>query len=358
MIPLFRPSCSDLEVRYVTETLRSGWWGMGPRVAEFEERFARYVGAQYAVAVSSCTAALQLTVEALDLSSRSGAQVIMPALTFASDALAVMDAGLRPVFADVDEDTLCLDWANALARVNDRTRAVMPVWYGGAVPASIPWPSHIPIIEDCAHAAGSAGAGRFGRAACWSFHAVKNLATGDGGMVTTDHPDLAKRIRALRWCGIDKSTWERDKGAYGWDYDITVPGHKAHMNDLTAALGLAQLERLDDLNKARRDIVTRYLDALDGLPWLRLPQWREGSSWHLFVVRVEQRDAFISHMLDLGVSAGVHYKPLNRYPVFGQRQPLPVTDKVWKTLVTLPLYPDMTGPEFSQVVKAVRAFKP
>jgi perosamine synthetase len=356
MIPLFRPSCTDLEVRYVTETLRSGWWGMGPRVAEFEERFARYTGAAHAVAVNSGTAALQLACEAADV---AGGEVIVPALTFASTALAAVHAGARVVFADVEEESLCLDWRDAGRRMTPATRAVVPVWYGGTVtPRSAPWWPPGFIIEDCAHAAGSAGVGRQGVLACWSFHAVKNLATGDGGMITTDDAGLASQLRELRWCGISRSTWERDKGSYGWEYDITRPGHKAHMNDLTAALGLAQLERLDDLNKARRDIVARYLEALGGLPWLRLPQWREGSSWHLFVARVEERDAFIDHMLAAGVSAGVHYKPLNTYPVFGGHQPLPVTDRVWKTLVTLPLFPGMTDSEVTQVVDAVRGFCP
>lgn len=353
MIPLFRPSCTDLEVRYVTEALRSGWWGMGPRTAEFEERFADRVAAHYAVAVNSGSAALLLALEGL---GATGGEVIVPALTFASTALSALHAGNRVVFADVDEDTLCLDWADAAAKVTGETKAVIPVWYGGSVSLR-----HldlgVPAIEDCAHAAGTPEAGLTGKTACWSFHAVKNLATGDGGMITTDDAALATRLRALRWCGIDKSTWERDQGRYGWDYDITIPGHKAHMNDLTAALGLAQLERLDDLNKKRRDLVTRYLDALDGLSWLRLPRWREDSAWHLFVVRVDDRDRFISHMLSQGVSAGVHYKPLNQYPVFGRRQPLPVTDEVWKTLVTLPLFPDMTIVEFGQVVRAVRSFR-
>jgi dTDP-4-amino-4,6-dideoxygalactose transaminase len=184
------------------------------------------------------------------------------------------------------------------------------------------------------------------------------LACGDGGMVTTNDSGLASRLRALRWCGIDRSTWERDRGRYGWDYDITAPGHKAHMNDLTAALGLAQLERLDEMNKARHRLVARYLDELGGIPWLRLPPWRDGSAWHLFAVRVAERDRFVSHMLASGVSAGVHYKPLHSYPVFGPRQDLPVTDRVWQTLVTLPLFPDLTDAEQEQVVSAVRSFAP
>jgi perosamine synthetase len=308
------------------------------------------------VAVNSGTAALQLACEALDV---AGGEVIVPALTFASTALAPMHAGARVVFADVDEDSLCLDWRDAGRRMTPETRAVIPVWYGGTVtPRSAPWWPPGFIIEDCAHAAGSVGAGKQGALACWSFHAVKNLATGDGGMITTSDGGLAARLRRLRWCGIDRSTWERDRGAYGWEYDIAEPGHKAHMNDLTAALGLAQLRRLGEMNEARRGLVARYLDALAGLGWLRLPAWRMDSSWHLFWVRVdaERRDSLVKHLLANGVSAGVHYKPLNQFGVFGEHQPLPVTDRVWRELVTLPLFPGMTGAEHAQVTAAVRSF--
>ena len=215
MIPLFRPSCTDLEVAYVTETLRSGWWALGPRVAEFEERFARYVGAGHAVAMNSATMALQLTLEA---SGIDRGEVIVPALTFASTALAVVNAGFEPVFADVDEDTLCLDWADVREQVTVETGAVIPVWYGGAV-APPPAGFDLLFIEDAAHAAGSAGVGKLGPA-CWSFQAVKNLATGDGGMVTTDSAELAATLRRLRWCGIDRSTWDREnrnRGSYAWE---------------------------------------------------------------------------------------------------------------------------------------------
>lgn len=354
MIPLFRPSCTDAEVEAVTAALRSGWWGMGPRVAEFEERFAAFTGTRHAVAVSSASMGLQLALEAF---GATGGKVIVPALTFASTALAAVHTGNRVVFADIDEDTLCLDWDDVLDKATGATKAVIPVWYGGTVAPH--WLSlALPVVEDCAHAAGSAGAGQQGTMAAWSFHAVKNLAAGDGGMVTTNDAELAARLRRLRWCGIDRSTWERDQGRYGWDYTVTEAGHKAHMNDLTAALGLAQLERLPELNEARRVLVRRYLDEFKDLDWLRLPDYSERSAWHLFAVRLQARDRFVSHMLASGVSAGVHYKPLNTCPVFGDHQPLPVTDQVWKTLVTLPLFPDMTEAEFDQVVAAVKAFDP
>jgi len=260
----------------------------------------------------------------------------------------------------VRDDTLCLDWTDVAAKRTRHTRAVIPVWYGGTVPPA-PWLGGMTVVEDCAHACGSTGAGTIGDAACWSFQAVKNLATGDGGMITTGDARLADKLRQLRWCGIDRSTWERESRAgYSWDYDVPEAGHKAQMTDLAAALGLAQLERLDVMNKQRETLVRRYLDELGGTGWLRLPPWRDGFSWHLFCVRVPaaDRDALISHLRAAGISAGVHYKPLTLHRVFrGQRTP-PVTAAAWRELVTLPLFPDMTQEQQGRVIDAVKAFSP
>ena len=350
MIPVFRPSCSDLEIRYVTEVLKSGWWDQGPKVEELEEKFAKRIGTRYAVAMNSCTMALQLTIQALGIYR----DITMPALTFPSTGLAAIHNGLDISFADIDKNTLCINLE--YASIYPSGRAVIPVWYGGTV---VPFPleySGPVVIEDCAHAAGNPLAGQQGIAACWSFQTKKNIASGDGGMVTTNDKNLAERLRRLRWCGIDRSTWERDKAGYRWEYDIPEAGWKANMNDITAALALAQLERLDEMNQARKDIASWYLHEFADLDWLRLPQWDEYSSWHLFPVRVDDRNEFIDHLQSRGVSAGVHYKPLNQYKIFGEAK-LPVTDRVWKTLVTLPLYPDMTEDEAEQVIQAVRSFR-
>ncbi len=343
---------------------------MGPEVAAFEQEFAEYVGVDHAVAVNSATSALELSARACGIVNKT---VVTPALTFVSTAQAMLHAGNKVVFADIDEDDLCIDWGHVSViteALGDEVGAVVPVWYGGTVveptdPAlGDPWPT-VPVIEDCAHAAGSMDAGKVGWAACWSFQAVKNLATGDGGMVTTDDPYVADRLRQLRWCGIDRSTWERDQGKYGWDYDIPADGEKMHMNDLTAALGRVQLRRLDAMN------TTRYLRAMNyytefnrNLPYddfvdVRYPD-RESSN-HLYVVRVhaEDRNRFIDHMLANGVSAGVHYKPLTHYPaLFPGKHHVPVTERVWQTMVTLPLFPDMTDGEQEQVIAAVKSFKP
>jgi perosamine synthetase len=369
-IPLFRPACGDEEVEAVTRVLRSGWWGQGPETEKFEAEFAAYTGSKFAVAVNSGTTALELGARAIGMVNGI---VVVPALTFVSSAQAMQHCGNMVVFADIDEDTLCLNFRSAVERLRAHSRrgdvrGIVPVWYGGHVQDTFTsniGREHVKIIEDCAHAAGSKGTGDLGDIACYSFHAVKNLATGDGGMVTTDDPDVAAELRRLRWCGIDRSTWDRDKDSrvgYGWDYDIPGDGYKAHMNDITAALGRVQLRKLDERNSVRRAQAAIYNCDLSGLGWLKTPSVDTGSAAHLYVVRVpaERRPDFIRHMIASGVSAGVHYKPLNHYrTLFPACSPLatPVTERVWQTLVTLPLFPGMTEAEQERVIAAVRSFK-
>jgi perosamine synthetase len=351
MIPLLRPLMGEEEVQAIREVVYSGWIGMGPKVEEFEAAFARFTGAQYAVAVNSCTAALHLSLEALGVGE--GDEVICPALTFISTALAARYCGATPRFADVDSFTLCMDPRDALAKVTERTRAIIPVHFAGAYASYDQYP-HDALVEDCAHLGG--GKPGTGRLHCWSFHAVKNIACGDGGMVTTNDADLADAVRRLRWCGINRSTWDRARRRYGWDYDIQEVGYKCHMNDLQAALGLVQLARVETMNRRRAQVAGQYLEQLSNLEWLRLP-CTENQTWHLFIVRTETRDRFVDYLLARGISAGVHYKPLTRYPIF-ENTPLPVTDAVWPTLVTLPCHAALTDAEVEYIIETIRAYVP
>lgn len=362
VIPLLKPSCSQEEIDRVTEVLKSGWWGLGGVTEQFEKEFAEKIGVKYAVAIDNCTDALELALRVHGI--EEGDEVIVPALTFASTALVALHLGCKIVFADIDEKTLCIDWDDVIRKITPRTKAIVPVHYGGNSAfdkerfISYQENPRITIIEDCAHACGNPTVAKH-RTSCWSFHAVKNLATGDGGMITTNDEEIYKKLLPMRWCGIDRSTWERSQKKYGWDYDIETIGYKAHMNDITAAIGLAQLHRLDEMNKKRKELVGGYRRNLYDLDWITLPKQDENSSNHLFVVRVaaEDRNRFIDHMLAHGVSAGVHYKPLNTYPIFPST-PLPITDRVWQTLVTLPLFNDMTDEEFVKIIETIRSFKP
>jgi perosamine synthetase len=350
--------------------MRSGWWAQGAETAAFEDEFARYVGQPFmfagmqAAAVNSGTMALELAARAL---MPNGGVAVVPALTFVSTALAMKHAGLRVIFADIDDQTLCIDWEDVTRVLQDsrdwsRTLTV-PVWYSGTVtrvPSDFPY--QVKILEDCAHAAGSIGAGTTGNTAAWSFQAVKNLACGDGGMVTSSDSSVIEKVKSLRWCGIDKSTFDRDNTrGYSWDYSITDDGEKGHMNDIAAAIGRVQLRHLEERNDLRASIVDAYNYAFESTDWIRRPHISVTSSCHLYAVRVpsHDRDRLIDHLRANGVSAGVHYKPLYKYAqVFGSHPVLPKTELAWRQLVTLPCFPDLSEDDLQHVITSVLSFEP
>jgi perosamine synthetase len=350
VIPVFRPFYDEREEQAVAEVLRSGWIGLGPRTEEFEERFARRVGSRYAIALNSCTAAIHLALRLLGVGA--GDEVLVPTMTFVSTAMAANYEGAVPVFCDVRRDTLAFDPEDAAARMTLQTRAVVPVLYGGKpIP---PVELDVPAIYDCAHAAGAAWDAA-GKLCCWSFHAVKNMATGDGGMITTDDEQLHRRAQRLRWLGIDKSTWERSgvEQRYWWEYKIDEVGFKSHLNDIAAALGLVQLEKLDEMQRIRHALVRQYLEELDGLPGVELPEYDPDSSWHLFVVRLPHRNELSLWLQEHGISTGVHYKPIHLYPLY-HKYDLPVAEAEWQRLLTLPLFPALTSEQVSMICEKLR----
>jgi perosamine synthetase len=369
MIPVFRPSCGEEEVRLVTEVLRSGWWGLGPKTKQFEDEFAKFVHAAHAVALNSATAALHLGLRAFGI---EGKEVITTSMTFVSTNHAIIYNNAVPVFADIEPDTLNIDPVEIERRITPRTGAIIVVHYGGhpcdldrirAIAAK----RRLPVLEDAAHACGAwygdKPIGTISELTSFSFHAVKNLATGDGGMLTTNDPALDTALRKSRWLGINKDTWTRadDGGNYAWAYNVEEFGFKAHMNDITAAIGLAQLARLDRTNGRRREVAKTYTAALKSLDWLELPVEKPGvrSAWHNYVVKVEQRDRFMKHLNGLGISTGMHYIPNHLYDIYKPyTTSLPVTERVWSKLVTLPLFPDLTDAEVARVIEAVSSYKP
>lgn len=381
VIPLFRPDSTELEEQNVLRVLRSGWWGLGPETAKFEEEFAAHVKAGateddgapvHPVAMNSASMALEIAARCLVPDPRVRVKAIVPALTFLSSATAMQHAGFPVEFCDIDEGTLCLDWADAHDRLPTGAgrlgTIIVPVWYAGTV-TRVPCPASYDagfedavILEDCAHAAGSADAGMQGDASAWSFHAVKNLAAGDGGMILFRSERAAEQAKRLRWFGISKSTHDRvtQKG-YGWDYGVTEDGEKAHMNDITAAIARAQLQRLRKGNLARHAIARVYDDAFSHLDWLWRPVLSVRSAQHMYVVRVPagSRADFIAHLLGRGVSAGVHYRPLYYYQDRFPGAPfLPVTESIWPMLATIPLFPAMSARDIERVVDAVTSFTP
>ncbi len=350
MIPVFRPYYDEREEQAVVQVLRSGWIGLGPVTEQFERAFAARVGARHAVALNSCTAALHIALKLLGVGR--GDEVLVPTMTFVSTAMAADYEGAAPVFCDVTDDTLSMNYADAAERRTIRTKAIVPVLYGGR-PVREPGLG-LPVVYDCAHAIGA----RFsaaGKICCWSFHAVKNLATGDGGMITLDDDEMYERAVRLRWLGIDKSTWSRSdvERRYWWEYHIDEVGFKYHMNDITAAIGLVQLAKLDEMQSLRRRLVAQYLDELADVPDLQLPQPDDDSSWHLFAIRTPHRNALSMFLQGEGISTGVHYKPVHLYPLY-RKYSLPVAERVWQQLLTLPLFPAMTSDAVSSICDAIK----
>jgi perosamine synthetase len=366
MIPVFKPAYDQQEIEALKEPFSSGWIGLGPKTREFEEKFARFIGTGYAVGLNSGTAALHLAMKVMEV---EGGEVITTPITFVSTNHAILYNRAIPVFADVEEDTLNIDPAEVEKLITKRTKAVVVVHYGGHACQmdaimELARKYGLKVIEDCAHSCGGSYQGRLtgsiGDIGCFSFHAVKNLACGEGGMITLNDEELDRRLRELRWLGISKGTWDRAKvEGYSWFYNVEEVGYKAHMNDIPAALGLVQLKKLEDLNNRRRQIVSQYDAAFSRLDWLEIPVEKSyaRSARHNYVVKVQQRDRFIQYMTDKGIATGVHYYPNHLYPVYKPYyRKLPVAESVWQHIVTLPLFPDLTPSQIDYIIDTVSGF--
>lgn len=310
-INLFETVPTGTEIAAIKEVLDSHWWGSGKKAREFEDKFAESVGAKYAVATNSCSAALDIAVQIAPL----GEEVSVTPFTFVSSALAILHAGKKIKFVDIDPVSYCTP------------KADIQVLYAGNDFGE-------GIIYDMAHFGGGKHKGLI---SCWSFQARKNLPTGDGGMITTNDEALYKRAKALSWCGIDKSTLDRSGQSYAWDYDIREIGMKADMTDIVAAIGLEQLKKLDENNKKRFDLAYLYDFYLPE----HIQRPFKSTTWHLYTIRVPNRDDLFTKLAQSGVSAGVHYKPLYKYPIFPQEE-LPITEKVFKEILSLPMHVNLT----------------
>ncbi len=366
MIQLFKPYMDDEEIQAVAEVLRSGWIGLGPRTAEFEKQFAQYIGVPWVVATNSATAALDLAVRLLHLNH--GDEVIVPTMTFVSTAHAVAYNLAMPIFADVNAIDLNIDFDDVARKITPRTRAIILVHYGGR-PVDVDGlrsvAGNIPIIEDAAHACGAEYQGRkcgsLGDLACFSFHAVKNLATGDGGALALCDTAMAERAKRLRWLGIDKGTWDRTEAdrSYWWEYYVDEIGLKCHMNDIAAAIGLVQLAKLPSLNARRQQIAQMYTEGLQDMPWLQTPPSDTAlskSSWHIYCIQCDCRDDLSVFLQTKGIATGVHYKPIHLYSCYGNRPFLPIAEALFSYILSLPMHPGLTDDEVSYIIETIRTF--
>ena len=373
-VPLFRPQLGKEELKNLAEVFKTGWVGAGPMTQELEKQFAKSIGVNYAAGVTSCTAALHIALQALGI--KEGDEVIVPAITVVSTPYAALYNGATPVFADVEEDSLCLDPKDFQRKITSRTKAVIPVHLGGhsadmdAI-LKIAKKHNIYVVEDCANAQGALYKGKpvgsFGDIGCFSFEAKKNMTTGDGGMLTTNDEKLAAKLKALRWYGSYNDTWKRFAGnaKYSWHYDVSELGWKYNMNDIMAAIGLAQFKKLPKVLKAKDKLRTKYNKALKGISWLEISKDRPytKSGWWLYVIRVKNglRDKFVEYMAENGITTSVHFPPVYQHSYFkkiGVTGHCPVSEKVAKEIVSLPLFGSMNKKEFDYVVKTVKDFNP
>lgn len=368
-IPYAQPSIGEEEIQEVIDTLKSGWLSTGPKTLQFEKSFAEYVGVKHAIGLTSCTAALHLALLAHRIGP--GDEVIVPSFTFAASVNTIIHVGATPVFADISEHTYILDIEDVERRITLKTKAIILVHYGGYVADidafnALAKKHGLVIIEDAAHAVGSERKGKqvgsFGNTTCFSFYATKTMTTGEGGMVTTDDDAIAEHAQNLRLHGMSKDAWKRYAKGANWRYEIVAAGWKYNMFDLLAALGIHQLKKLPSFIDTRRAYAEQFKEGLGKIPGLILPPDSSDirHSYHLYPIRISggRRDGFIETMANLDIGTSVHFIPNHLQPYYRERGSkegdLPITEKVFSEIVSLPLYPKMTPEEVSHVIQATK----
>ena len=364
-IQLFKPWMGSEEYEALREPLETGWIGSGPKVIEFERRFAEYIGVKHAVALNSGTAALHL---AMLVAGVDGGEVLTTPMTFVSSNHCILHAGGEPVFCDIEPDTLNLAIEGLEASITKRTRAILAVHYGGHACdmdpiLEIAARHGLQVIEDAAQGCGGSyrdhRLGSLGDIGCFSFDSRKNLSTGDGGMLTTDDDIVAERVQRLKWMGISRGTWERfSTDRPSWDYDVTELGFKYLMNDIAASLGLVQLAKLERGNSLRRTLLERYRDAfaeVEGVELLATRPYGQ-SACYCAVIQVDDRDSMHEFLSDHGIESAVHFLPTHLIPLYQKynRGRLPVADAIWQRILTIPLFPDLTADQQERVVEIIR----
>ena len=372
-IPFHKPYISEEEISEVVDTLRSGWITMGPKTLRFEEEFAKYISSKHAVAVNSGTAALHLAMKAIHLNP--GDEVIIPTTTFTATGEVVCYINATPVIVDVDKETHNIDVTAIEKAITPKTKAIIPVHFAGQ-PCDMDEIMHLAktyqlyVVEDAAHAIPAWYKGRrignIGDITCFSFYSTKPLATGEGGMVTTQDDDWAERVRILRLHGISKDAWKRYSKGGSWYYEVIEPGFKYNMTDLQASLGIAQLRKVDWLWEKRKEIARKYTEAFSSTEGIIPPSVKPDreSAWHLYVIKLKletltiDRNAFIEKLRERGIETSVHFIPLHRHPYYRDAfgvvpGDFPNAEWIYERSISLPIYPGMTDEEVSYVIEQV-----
>jgi len=369
-IPFAPPYITEDEISAVIDVLKSGWLSMGYKTVEFENKFAEYVGCKHAVATNSCTSALFLSLKALGI--KEGDEVITTPFTFAATANVIVHCGAKPVFVDIDEKTYNINPDEIEDKITDKTKAVIAVHYGGQ-PANmkkimkIAREYDLKVIDDAAHAVGSEyekdkKVGSLGNLTCFSFYATKPITTGEGGMITLNSDELNEELRILRLHGISRDAWKRYLEKDNWYYEVIEPGYKCNPTDISSAIGIEQLKKLDWMNSRRKEIAEYYNERLQSLdiihPYVN-PNVK--SSYHLYPIRLinYNRNEFIKKMAQNGIGTSVHFIPLHVMPFYQRRYgykrgDFPITEKVFENIVSLPIYPQLTENQLEYIVENIK----
>jgi UDP-4-amino-4-deoxy-L-arabinose-oxoglutarate aminotransferase len=374
-LPFSRPSIAEDDIAAVADVLRSGWITTGPKNAELEDRFRAMTGCRTAVCVSSATAGMHIALKALDIGP--GDEVITPSMTWVSTVNLIVLAGATPVFADIDRDTLMVTAETLEAKITERTRLIIPVHFAGAPVDMDPIRQlaarhpQIALIEDAAHAIGTEykgmPVGKVG-ASIFSFHPIKNITTGEGGLVCSDNPDFEERVRRLKFHGLGVNAYDRKTQGRSPQAQVLEPGYKYNLPDTLAVLGLCQLDRLEAMNAQRTLLAKYYLEKLarveEVLP-LSIPDYPMTHAWHLFIVRVDaktaglDRDRFMTELKALNIGTGLHFRAAHLQKYYRETFPdvegtLPHTEWNSRCICSLPLFPDMTPEDVDDVVDAIK----
>ena len=372
-IRLFKPSVGKEELENISASFDRSWIGLGPNVNEFEKKWADYIGVKQAIGLNSATAALHISL--MTFKFPKGKKVLVPSLTFASTACAVLYNNLIPVFVDSDPVTLGMDLEDMKRKHTNDCVAIIPVHFAGhPVPMDelMPWAKEkdLKVIEDCAHTTGALYKGKplgtWGDFGCYSFEEKKLMTTGDGGMIVSNDKVLMKDIKAYRWVGIDKDNWktaqsytDANRDAMHWFYEINLLGYKYNMNDLSAAIGLAQLKKLDKMNARRSEIIRMYLEGINNIDNIQpiLPFEPEKYVYQMFGIRTENRDDLMIYLKSKGIATGCHYTPLTLQPLFKPfAKDCSFIESEVDKFITLPLHADMTNVEVEYIIKHIKEY--
>ena len=364
-IPFHRSDITQNEIDSVIETMQSGWLTMGPKTIQFEIAFKKYIGCQFAISVNSATAALHLALNAVGVGN--GDEVIIPTNTFIATAEAVVYSGAKPILCDVEENYHNLDINLIEQLITPRTKAIIPVHFGGN-PCDmdeikkIANHFNLKIIEDAAHALPASyknkKIGTLSDAVCFSFYATKTLTTAEGGMVTTNNSKIAEKVRIQRLHGINGDAWKRYEQDNDWYYEVIDLGYKYNTTDIQSAIGLVQLEKLEWMRDERKMIAEKYKNAFAGKLNFINENNNNESSWHLFVIKIGNRDELHQKLKEKGISTSVHFIPIHKHPYYKIRfnyenKDYPVANNVYQQSLSLPIYPGLGESEVEYIIKYV-----